>query len=137
MCAFKTSVLKERNFPLFSAVEFARGPGWSRTNFQRNFSIGEVEVADNVIYHKSEYRERRNHFAYFSCSEAIDGFETHSAKPFRGISGLGCATAVEEDRVTDSIAHGWQPMGSHYLRMDLEAGEEKTDHLFVGLPGKS
>jgi cellobiose phosphorylase len=33
------------------------------TNFQRNFSLGEVEAEGSVIYHKTEYRERRNHLA--------------------------------------------------------------------------
>jgi cellobiose phosphorylase len=46
------------------------------TNFQRNLNIGEMEVEGSVIYHKTEYRERRNHFAYFACSEPIVGFET-------------------------------------------------------------
>ena len=45
-------------------------------NFQRNFSTGEVEVQDAVIYHKTEYRERRNHFAYYAVNTKIDGFDT-------------------------------------------------------------
>ncbi|NMC29222.1 MAG: glycosyl transferase [Pelolinea sp.] len=118
---------------LFSAVEFCLWDAWDdATNFQRNFSIGEVEVADNVIYHKSEYRERRNHFAYFSCSEAIDGFETQREAFLGAYRGWDAPRAVEEDRVTDSIAYGWQPMGSHHLRMDLEAGEEKRIIFLLG-----
>ena len=33
------------------------------TNFQRNFSTGEVEihVGGSQLFHKTEYRERRNH----------------------------------------------------------------------------
>jgi cellobiose phosphorylase len=62
---------------LFSLVEFCL---WDSnddtTNFQRNLSIGEVEVEEGIIYHKSEYRERRDHFAYFACSEDIAGFDT-------------------------------------------------------------
>ena len=62
---------------IFSAVEFCLWDALDdATNFQRNFSIGEVEVEDGVIYHKTEYRERRNHFAYFACSEKPAGFDT-------------------------------------------------------------
>ena len=46
------------------------------TNFQRNFSTGEVEVEDSVIYHKTEYKERRNHYAFYSVNQHIQGFDT-------------------------------------------------------------
>ena len=52
----------QRHLDLFSFVEFCL---WNAqddaSNFQRNFSTGEVEVLGNTIYHKTEYRERRNH----------------------------------------------------------------------------
>lgn len=61
---------------LFSYVEFCLWDALDdMTNFQRNF-IGEVEVEDNVIYHKTGYRERRNHFSFFACSEPLIGFNT-------------------------------------------------------------
>ncbi|HEX2989150.1 MAG TPA: glycosyl transferase, partial [Anaerolineales bacterium] len=73
---------------LFSAIEFCL---WDanddNTNFQRNYSIGQVEVVDDVIYHKTEYRERRDHFAYFACSEPLAGFDTQRESflgPYRG-----------------------------------------------------
>ncbi len=57
---------------IFSAIEFCLWDAQDdSTNFQRNFNIGEVEVEDGVIYHKTEYRERRDHFAYFACSAKI------------------------------------------------------------------
>src|SRR5512147_1231290 len=63
---------------LFSGIEFCL---WDAnddaTNFQRNYSIGQVEIVDEVIYHKSEYRERRDHYAYFACSEKLAGFDTN------------------------------------------------------------
>ena len=37
------------------------------TNYQRNLSIGEVEVERHgTIYHKTEYRERRDHYAFYT-----------------------------------------------------------------------
>ena len=50
---------KIRRFKLFSYAEFCL---WNAqddmTNFQRNLSIGEVEVEGSTIYHTTEYRER-------------------------------------------------------------------------------
>ena len=54
---------------LFGAVEFCLWDATGdATNFQRNYSIGEVEVEAGAIYHTTEYRERRDHFAFFACS---------------------------------------------------------------------
>ena len=89
---WRTRVTNERSTParlsLFSAIEFCL---WDAkddaTNFQRNYSIGEVEVEDGVIYHKTEYRERRDHFAYFACSGPLAGFDTSRDAflgPYRG-----------------------------------------------------
>ena len=41
-----------------------------------NFSTGEVEVHGSAIYHKTEYRERRNHYALYAVNAPIDGFDT-------------------------------------------------------------
>src|SRR5687768_2001695 len=69
---------------VFSSVEFCLWDAQDdATNFQRNFSTGQVEVVDGVIYHKTEYRERRDHFAYFACSEPLAGFDT-SREAFLG-----------------------------------------------------
>ena len=74
---------------LFSCIEFCLWDAWDdATNYQRNFNIGEVEVEDGVIYHKTEYRERRDHFAYFACSEKIAGFDTQREEFSRPVSGL-------------------------------------------------
>ncbi|HPT30833.1 MAG TPA: glycosyl transferase, partial [Prolixibacteraceae bacterium] len=45
-------------------------------NFQRNFSTGEVEIGGPVIYHKTEYKERRNHYAFYSVNVPVNGFDT-------------------------------------------------------------
>ena len=46
------------------------------TNYQRTYSIGEVEVEGSAIYHKTEFRERRNHYTLFACTRPIAGFDT-------------------------------------------------------------
>jgi len=116
---------------LFSLVEFCL---WNAlddmTNFQRNYNTGEVEVEDGVIYHKTEYRERRNHFAYFACSEPVVGFDT-SRDAFLGpYRGFDRPLAVQEGRSTNSIAHGWAPVGSHQVRLTL-APDESREIIFL------
>ena len=121
------------NLSLFSAIEFCLWDAMDdSTNFQRNFSIGEVEVENNVIFHKTEYRERRNHFAYFACSEKIDGFDTQR-DAFLGLyRGWDSPRAVEENKSTQSIAAGWQPIGSHHLKILLQPGEMKRIIFLLG-----
>jgi cellobiose phosphorylase len=118
---------------IFSAIEFCL---WDAnddaTNFQRNYSIGEVEVSDGVIYHKSEYRERRNHFAYFACSEPLKGFETQREAFLGGYRGWDSPVVVEAGKTSDSIAHGWQPVGSHHVKIHIKAGEQRKIIFILG-----
>ncbi|CAG1010947.1 partial cellobiose phosphorylase, partial [Anaerolineales bacterium] len=118
---------------VFSAVEFAL---WDAnddaTNFQRNYSVGEVEVVDGVIYHKTEYRERRDHFAFFACSEPLAGYDT-SREAFLGpYWGWDSPKAVTTGQSSNSIAHGWQPIGSHHVKIQLRAGEKKRIIFILG-----
>jgi cellobiose phosphorylase len=118
---------------LFSAVEFCLWDAWDdATNFQRNLSIGEVEVEDGVIYHKTEYRERRNHFAFFGCSAEPVGFDTQRERFLGAYRGWDRPAAVEEGRSRDSIAHGWAPCGSHHVQLDLEPGETREIVFVLG-----
>ncbi|MDW8034449.1 MAG: glycosyl transferase [Nitrososphaerota archaeon] len=105
---------------IFSYVEFCLWDALDdMTNFQRNLSIGEVEVEGSVIYHKTGYRERRNHFAFFACSEPLSGFDT-SREAFLGpYRGLENPLVVEEGVSRNSIAHGWAVIGSHQLRIKI------------------
>ncbi|HET7082389.1 MAG TPA: glycosyl hydrolase family 65 protein [Candidatus Limnocylindria bacterium] len=123
----------EAHLSVFSAVEFCL---WDAnddaTNFQRNYSIGEVEVSDGVIYHTTEYRERRNHFAYFACSEPIAGFETQRDAFLGPYRGWDAPLVVERGVTTDSIAHGWQPMGSHHVRVELDPGATREVAFVLG-----
>ncbi|WP_372754461.1 GH36-type glycosyl hydrolase domain-containing protein [Labilibaculum sp.] len=100
------------------------------TNFQRNLSTGEVEVEGSALYHKTEYKERRNHYAFFSVNTKINGFDT-DRESFIGMhNGFDKPQAVENGKATDSIAHGWSPIASHYIEVELKAGEEK-EFVFV------
>lgn len=118
---------------LFSSIEFSL---WDvvddSNNFQRNYSIGEVEVEDGVIYHKSEYRERRNHFAYFACSEPLTGFDTQREAFLGAYRGWDAPLAVENGKSSNSVALGWQPMGSHHVSLQLEAGESRRIIFLLG-----
>jgi cellobiose phosphorylase len=118
---------------LFSCIEFCL---WDAnddaTNFQRNFSTGQVEVEDGVIYHKTEYRERRNHFAYFACSEPLAGFDTQREAFLGAYRGWDNPQAVERGSAQNSIAHGWQPIGSHHVRVTLAPGETKQIAFVLG-----
>ncbi len=130
---------------LFSAVEFALWDAWDdSTNFQRNFNTGEVEVPDisdnsnaedvlrSTIFHKTEYRERRNHFAFFACSEPLTGFDTQREAFLGPYRGWDNPLAVENGQSGNSIAHGWQPIGSHHLKLHLKPGEIKRVIFLLG-----
>jgi cellobiose phosphorylase len=118
---------------LFSAVEFCLWDAWDdATNFQRNYSTGEVEVADGVIYHKTEYRERRNHFAYFACSAELAGFDTQRDAFLGPYRGWERPLAVEAGRSSDSIANGWAPCGSHHVEVSLLPGETREIVFLLG-----
>ena len=121
------------NLSLFSAVEFCLWDAWDdATNFQRNFSTGEIEVEDGIVYHKTEYRERRNHFAYFACSEDIAGFDTARESLLGPYRGWDRPLAVELGRASDSVAHGWAPCGSHHVELALEPGESRDVVFLLG-----
>src|SRR6185369_14078405 len=118
---------------LFSAIEFCL---WEanddNTNFQRNYSIGQVEIVDDVIYHKTEYRERRDHFAYFACSEKLAGFDTQRETFLGAYNGWNEPAVVETGNSLNTEAHGWQPIGSHHVKVQLQAGESKQVIFILG-----
>jgi cellobiose phosphorylase len=118
---------------LFSSVEFCLWDAQDdATNFQRNYSVGEVEVEDGVIYHKTEYRERRDHFAFFACSEPVAGFDTQRDAFLGPYRSWDRPIAVERGASSNSIAHGWQPSGSHHVRLELDPGETKDVIFLLG-----
>jgi len=116
---------------LFSYQEFCFFEALTdMTNYQRTYSIGEVEVEGSAIYHKTEYRERRNHYTLFACTRPVDGFDT-SRDRFVGIhEGLHEARVPFAGECTNSIAFGWNPIGAHQVNLELAPGEE-TSFNFV------
>ncbi len=122
-----------KKIKFFSFVEFCL---WNAlddmTNFQRNFSTGEVEVKESVIYHKTEYKERRNHYAFYSVNRPIQGFDT-DRESFVGLyNGFGNPDAVMEGKSRNTVAHGWSPIGSHMLEIDLAPGQEEELIFMLG-----
>ena len=114
----------EKEFDLFSYIEFCL---WNAaddsSNFQRNFSTGEVEVAGSTIYHKTEYRERRNHYAVYSVNHPVNGFDT-SRDAFIGLyNSPADPQAVRKGFCSGSIAHGWAPVASHHIHLKLRPGD--------------
>ena len=122
---------RPHNLHLYSYVEFCL---WNAqddaSNFQRNFSIGEVEVRNSEIYHKTEYRERRNHFAVYSVNSNIAGFDTNRDEFVGLYNGPQHPKAVFEGKSFNSIVHGWAPVGSHHIELSLLPGESKS-YIFV------
>ncbi|MDO4866712.1 MAG: glycosyl transferase [Clostridia bacterium] len=113
-----------KDISLFSFVEFCL---WNAqddsTNFQRNFSTGEVEIEGSAIYHKTEYRERRNHFAVYAVNADIDGFDTDRASFIGYYNGFGEPQVPLANKSNNSVASGFSPIGSHWIRRSLKAGE--------------
>ena len=122
-----------KDFKLFSYIEFCT---WNAmddmTNFQRNLSTGEVEVIGSTIYHKTEYRERRNHFAVYSVNADIDGFDTSRDEFLGAYRPTSDPQVVEEGQSHNSVASGWYPIGSHQLNVTLQPGESKSFIFVLG-----
>ena len=110
-------------------------------NFQRNLSTGEVEIEQctkgqgtmynfTAIYHKTEYKERRNHYAYYSVNCPVQGYDT-DRESFVGLyNDLNEPQAVLAGHSADSLAHGWSPIASHFIEVELAPGESR-DFIFV------
>jgi len=117
---------KRKSFKLFSLVEWCL---WNAeddmTNFQRNFSIGEVEVEASVIYHKTEYRERRNHYAFYGVNHDLCGFDTDRDRFLGAYNGFDRPGNVVNGTPGNTLAHGWSPIGSHCIEISLEPGESR------------
>ena len=122
-----------KTLSLFSYVEWCL---WNADddmkNFQRNFSTGEVEIVDSTIFHKTEYRERRNHYAVYSVNAKIDGFDTIRDEFLGAYNGTDDPTAVKNGACTNSVASGWQPIASHQINITLNPGETRSFVFVLG-----
>ncbi|MDI3520816.1 GH36-type glycosyl hydrolase domain-containing protein [Anaerophaga thermohalophila] len=120
-----------KRFKLFSFLEWCL---WNaeddQNNLQRNLNTGEVEIDGSTLYHKTEYRERRNHYAFYHVNTPIQGFDT-DRESFAGLyNELSEPQTVLEGKPRNSHAHGWSPVASHYLEIELKPGESK-DLVFI------
>ena len=124
---------EKKSFSVFSYIEFCL---WNAmddmTNYQRNLNIGEGEVIDSTIYHKTEYRERRNHFAVYSVNCPVDGFDTSRDEFLGAYRGVTDPQVVAEGKSHNSVASGWYPIGSHQINITLEPGESKSLIFVLG-----
>ena len=122
-----------KTFSLFSYVEWCL---WNADddmkNFQRNLSIGEVEIEDSVIYHKTEYRERRDHFAFYGVNAPIDGFDTSRDAFLGAYRGNDHPQVVEQGACSNSVASGWAPIACHQIDLTLAPGQEKSLIFVLG-----
>jgi cellobiose phosphorylase len=127
-----------KSVELFTFVEFCL---WNaqddQTNYQRNLSIGEVEVEQDgphgsAIYHRTEYRERRDHYAVFGINTRADGFDTDRDTFVGAYNSLGEAAVPRAGRSANSVASGWYPIGSHSVHVDLAAGESRDLVVVLG-----
>lgn len=122
-----------KQIKFFSFVEFCFWNAYDdMTNFQRNFNTGEVEIDGSIIYHKTEFRERRNHYAFFGVNRKIDGFDTDRDSFIGKYNGMDAPQAVLSGKATNSVADGWAPIGSHYIEMTLAPGAEEELIFILG-----
>lgn len=113
---------KEKALSVYGGVEFCL---WNAqddtTNFQRNYNTGEVEIVEKercgAVYHKTEYRERRNHYAFFSLNDKIDGYDTDRDTFLGKFNGFDSPEAVKKRTSFNETAHGWSPAA--FLRKDI------------------
>ena len=123
----------KKDLQLFSYVEWCL---WNADddmkNFQRNLSTGEVEVVGSTIFHKTEYRERRNHYAVYSVNTAVDAFDTSRDAFLGAYRSAANPEAIENGACTNSMASGWSPIASHQINVSLNPGETKTFIFVLG-----
>lgn len=103
------------------------------TNFQRNFSTGRVEVVGSTIYHKTEYRDRRDHFAFYTVNDSIDGYDTDRDSFIGLYNGLINRRLSWIGKANNSFADGWSPIASHYKEITLAAGREQDPRIYPRL----
>lgn len=122
---------KVKKIKVFSFVEWCLWNAASdMENFQRNFSTGEVEIEGSVIYHKTEYKERRDHYAYYSVNVPVQGYDS-DRESFIGLyNGFDEPQVVSEGKSRNTEAHGWSPIASHCIEIELKPGESR-DLIFV------
>lgn len=122
-----------KSVQLYGAVEWCL---WNAvddaSNFQRNLNIGEVEIESGVIYHKTEYRERRNHYAYYSVNTETDGYDTQRESFLGRFGTWAMPLQVSLGTSASSEAHGWSPIAAHRINAELAPGEAREFVFILG-----
>ncbi len=122
-----------KKIKIYSMMEFCL---WDASddslNFQRNLSTGEVEITKNTIYHKTEYRERRNHFAFYHSSRVPSGFESDRETFLGKFNGYDSPRTVISRKTKNSVASGWSPIGCFEITITLKPYETKNFHFILG-----
>ena len=122
-----------KSFSLYSFIEWCL---WNAEddehNFQRNYNTGEVEVEGSTFFHKTEYKERRDHFAFYTVNSDIDGYDCDRESFFGLYNGFDKPEVVFADESKNSVADGWSPIASHRMKISLAPGEEKTLVFILG-----
>ena len=122
---------ESKDVDVYSYIEFALWDALDdMTNFQRNYSTGEVEVLDNTIFHKTEYRERRDHFSFYSVNKQVQGFDTDREQFIGLYSDVSCPRVVQNNQSNNSLASGWSPIASHHLKATIVPGKS-VSYIFV------
>ncbi|MBP3265977.1 MAG: glycosyl transferase, partial [Clostridiales bacterium] len=123
-----------KEFAIFSMAEWCLWDAQDDcTNFQRNFSTGRVEILGSTIYHVTEYRDRRNHYAFYTVNDTIDGYDTDRDAFLGSIyNGWDNPETVKAGKASNSFADGWSPIASHYKKVTLAPGETKTLIYILG-----
>lgn len=117
----------EKELTLFSFIEFCLWNAYDdMTNYQRTLNIGAVEIEGSTIFHKTDYRERRNHYSFYSVNRGVDGFDTDRDAFLGHFNGLHEPEAVYEGKSRNSVAQGWNPIASHGIKLVLKPGESTT-----------
>ena len=129
----KNTSEETKTFKLFSFIEWCL---WNAqddsTNFQRNFNTGEVEIEGSTIFHKTEYKERRDHFAFYTVNAELAGYDT-DRESFMGLyNGFENPQTVVAGQPSNSVADGWSPIASHCLEIKLHGGETKELVFLLG-----
>ncbi|MGE5678127.1 MAG: GH36-type glycosyl hydrolase domain-containing protein, partial [Pseudomonadota bacterium] len=125
--------VEEKEITLFSFIEFCLWNAYDdMTNYQRTLNIGAVEVEGSCIFHRTDYRERRNHYSFYSVNREIAGFDTERDSFLGHFNGLHEPETVIAGKPGNSIAEGWNPIASHCIRLRLKPGEQAALNFVLG-----
>lgn len=106
------------------------------SNFQRNLSTGEVEIEREtdatLLYHKTEFKERRNHYAFYGVNAPVVGFDTSRDEFLGQFNGWDTPQVIAEGKAHDSVAHGWFPIAANRVRLELQPGETASLVFMLG-----